>query len=190
MLNKSEHDKYKKDFIMKTLVQEEQFIQWLKKFLFLNSALKNEYDAIYQDSFYIVFYELSTVGLAYSKKILRHLEKGDNHKKAAWYKELTVAIENLKNIFSSIEFEYIKYKRHNASHIFQDGYEHQVFEQGEIKSQEREDKVEKMSSDFRKLILKHRGDKGFDIYMHRLLYSAVIDLNNRLKVIQDSNPDN
>lgn len=84
MLNKSEHDKYKKDYIIKTLVQEEQFVQWLKKFLFLNSALKNEYDAIYQDSFYIEFYELTTVGLAHAKKILRHLEKGDNHKKAAW----------------------------------------------------------------------------------------------------------
>lgn len=105
-------------------------------------------------------------------------------------KELTEGIENLKNIFSPIEFEYIKYKRHNASHIFQDGYEHLVFEQGEIKSQEREDKVEKMNSNFRKLILKHRGDKGFDIYMHGLLYSAVIDLSNRLKVIQDSYPDN
>jgi hypothetical protein len=118
MLNKSEHDKYKKDFVMKTLVQEEQFIQWLKKFLFLNSALKNEYDAIYQDSFYIVFNELSTVGLAYSKNILRHLEKGDNHKKAAWYKELTVAIENLKIIFSSIEFEYIIFFKMDMSTKF------------------------------------------------------------------------
>lgn len=190
MLNKSEHDKYKKDFIIKTIVQEEQFVQWLKKFIFLNSALKDGYDAIYQGSFYISFYELSTVGLAHASKILKHLEKGDNHKKTAWYKELVAGLNILKISFTTIEFEYIKYKRHNSSHIFQDGYEHQVFELGEIKSQEREDKVENLGNDFKKLILSHGGDKGFDLYMHEIIYPIVIDLVNQLKIIQDSSPDN
>jgi hypothetical protein len=179
MLSRSDYNKFKLDFIIKTFVHLEQFAQWLRKFFYLNYELNREYDTIYQDAFYVVFYELTTVGLEYSKKVLNHLEKGDE--KIVWYMNLAEGLENFKRLFTEIEFEYIKYKRHNASHIFQSAYEHKVFEKGDISSPKQENRIEQMAKNFQDLILKHGGDKNFDLYMNHKLYPLVIDLYNCLQ---------
>lgn len=181
MLNRLEYNKFKLDFIIKTFVHEEQFAQWLRKFFYLNYELSREYDTIYQDSFYVVFYELTIVGLSYSKEVLSHLENRDNHKKTLWYRNLVGGLEELKNQFTEVEFEYIKYRRHSSSHIFQNSYEHQVFEKGEITSQERENRISTTEEDLKMLILKHGGDKNFDLYMHHKIFHLATNLYNRLR---------
>jgi hypothetical protein len=165
-------------------VHLEQFAQWLRKFFYLNSELYTEYDTIYQDSFYVVFYELTTVGLKHSKVVLSHLKKEDI--KTEWYTTLVKGLDDFIKLFTETEFEYIKYKRHNASHIFQNDYEHQVFEKGKISSPKRENRIEQMDNDFKDLILLHGGDKNFDIYMHKKLYPLIIDLYDRLQRISNN----
>ena len=73
-MNKIEYEKFKFDNILQTLANEKLFGQWLRKFFYLNNELNKEYDSIYQSSFYVVFYELTTVGIEYSKKVFEHLK--------------------------------------------------------------------------------------------------------------------
>ena len=57
-MNKFPVDEFKRDYIIKTFVQETQFEQWLKLFFFLNNELSEKYNFVYQDAFYTKLYEL------------------------------------------------------------------------------------------------------------------------------------
>jgi len=185
LFSKSEYNKYKLDFIIKTFVHLEQFAQWLRKFFYLNHELSLEYDTIYQESFYVTFHELITVGLDYSKKVLSQLTVEDEKKQ--WYKNLVEGLEKLKGTFSEIELQYIKYKRHNSSHIFQNDYEHKVFEKGENLTPQRENKIDQNEKDFTNLIRKHGGDKKFDLYMHHKIFPIASDLYDQLQANKNQN---
>jgi len=186
-MSKLGYQRFKFDFFIKTFVQEKQFEQWLRRFFYLNHELNIKYDSIYQDSFYVIFYELVTEGLDYAIRIMNFLDKGNNSEKIQWYAELVNGLSDLKLTFSKKEFEFIRYKRHNASHIFQNFYENNVFENGKIKSDKELNhilQIDKYKSDFRNLLSKHGCDRNFDIYMHRKLYAKIVEMYKKLEKIR------
>ena len=77
-MNKQESAKFKLDHVLQVLANEELFGQWLRNFFYLNDALNKKYDTNYQNSFYVVFYELVTVGLEYSETILESIKDSKN----------------------------------------------------------------------------------------------------------------
>src|ERR1700749_4274576 len=101
-------EEFKRDFIIKTLVQQTQFEQWLKSFFFLNNELSNKYDFIYQDEFYTKFYELFTEGLVFANKILGALQTGGNEEKRNWYLNLIDGLNKIRTELTDPEFEYIQ----------------------------------------------------------------------------------
>ena len=183
-MNKIEYEKFKFDHILQTLANEELFGQWLRKFFYLNSELNKEYDSIYQSSFYVVFYELVTVGLEYSKKVLGHLKNSENLEKKEFYLELIGGLKNLKSLFSESEFEFIEYKRHSSSHIFQNHYEKRITDKGKIITKRKGKLIDKLNKEYKKTLIEHGFDRGFDEYMMRKLYPKITEFYNKLEKIK------
>lgn len=173
-------EKLKVEIVLQTLADEELFGQWLRRFFYLNEELNREYDSIYQSSFYIVFYELITVGLEYSKKVLGHLKNSSNSKKKNFYLELVNGLTNLKSLFSESELEFIEYKRHSSSHIFQTRYQNRITETNKIITKRKGKLIDQLNKEFRGILVEHGFDRGFDEYMIRRLYPKVIELHNKL----------
>lgn len=183
-MNKGEFEKLKFDHIIYTLVNEELFAQWMRNFFYLNSELHKEYDSIYQASFYVKFYELITVGLEYSENVLRHIENSENHEKIEFYKELIQGLKELKSEFSDSEIEFIEYKRHSSSHIFQHHYENKIQDNGKIQTKRKGKLIDELSRDFGTILLKYGFDRGFDEYMNNKLYPKISGLYDRLQEIK------
>ncbi|MBC7000907.1 hypothetical protein [Cytophaga sp. FL35] len=179
-----EYDKLKFDHILQTLANEELFGQWLRKFFYLNSELNKEYDSVYQSSFYVVFYELVTVGLEYSKKVFGHIQNSENLEKRDFYSELINGLENLKSLFSESEFEFIEYKRHSSSHIFQNHYEKRITNKGKIITKRKGKLIDELNKEFGETLLKYGFDRGFDEYMIRKLYPKISELYSGLEKIK------
>ena len=183
-MNEIKYKKLKFDHILQTLANEELFAQWLRKFFYINNELNKEYNSIYQNSFYIVFYELSTVGLEYSKSLLEHIKNSQNFEKKEFYKELINGLISLKSLFSESEFEFIEYKRHSASHIFQNHYENRISNKGKILTKRKEKLIDELNSEFKEILLKYGFDRGFDKYMTSKLYPKITELYNGLEKIK------
>ncbi|MCK0192971.1 hypothetical protein [Arenibacter sp. F20364] len=183
-MDKIQYEKLKLDYILQTFADKELFDQWLRNFFYLNSELRKEYDAIYQNSFYIVFYELVTVGLDYSKSVLGNLKNSQNMEKNDFYKELISGLKDIKSEFSESEFEFIEYKRHSSSHIFQTGYQKKILNNGTIKTKRKEKLLDVLNSQFYKILIKHGFDRGFDEYMNSKLYPKIMGLHERLEKIK------
>ncbi|AGA78885.1 hypothetical protein [Echinicola vietnamensis] len=183
-MNKIEYERLKLDYILQTHANEELFGQWLRKFFYLNSELNKEYDSIYQSSFYVVFYELVTAGLEYSKKVFESLQNSENHEKKEFYSELIGGLKILKLLFSESEFEFIEYKRHSCSHIFQNHYEKRITDKGKIITKRKGKLIDKLNKEFSETILKHGFERGFDEYMTQKLYPKITKLYNGLEKIK------
>ena len=136
-MDREQHDSFLYDFAIMKMAQMEQFAQWLRKFFFLNDRLHKKYDFIYQDSFYIVFYQLITEGLDHLNKVINALEekKPKFNNKLKWYNELRDGLFELKAKLSSEEIDFIEYKRHNVCHIFQNHYNPKLLDNGTIKNE-------------------------------------------------------
>lgn len=91
---------------------------------YLNNELTRKWDFVYQEMFYIKFYEVTTEGLNYSNKVFEHLKNGKNENKLEWYEELINGLTKIKSTLQEREYCYIEYRRHNTCHIFQNSYEH------------------------------------------------------------------
>ncbi|MEJ7676701.1 MAG: hypothetical protein WKG06_02245 [Segetibacter sp.] len=78
-----------------------------------------EYDSIYQQSFYVKLYKLLTEGLDYAKLVSENLLPEVNPQKLSWYKCLIEMLLIIRTEVFDDEFEFIEYKRHSSSHIFQ-----------------------------------------------------------------------
>lgn len=182
-MDKVRFQKFKRDYGLKTLVQEAQFEQWLKFFFYLNQKLHEEYDTIYQMSFYIKLYEVLTEGLQYAKKVFQNVSPEINPDKANWYKNLIGGLLEIRLTFSDDEFEFIEYKRHSASHIFQDKYEVDIKKNGTLKTNYKNgETLDEVTLRFQKLIMKHGSDKDFDVYVTDKLYPIIFRLYNNLKL--------
>jgi hypothetical protein len=176
-MDKSAFEKFKRDYGLKILVQESQFEQWLMFFFYLNEELHKGYDTIYQSSFYIKLYELLNEGSAYAKEVLDSLSSRVNVEKIKWYNKLDKGLSEIRSTFSDDEFEFIEYKRHSASHIFQNKYEVEIKKNGSLKTKyKNSESLDEINSRFQKIILKHGSDKNFDIYVTTKLYPLISQL--------------
>lgn len=167
----------------KTFVKEELFGQWLRKFFYLNIELNKEYDTIYQDSFYVVFYELVTVGIEYSRDIVERNES-NSEEKVEFYTELTKGLERLKSMFTETELQFIEYRRHSASHIFQEHYEKRTLDNGKVLAKRKGKSIDDLDSELKGILIEYGGDKSFDINMTKKLYPKVAEIHARLVQIQ------
>lgn len=183
-MDKTQLDKLKFDYKINSFVNEELFAQWLRDFFYLNHELHKEYDSIYQASFYVKFYELITVGLDYSKKVFKHIENSENHEKIEFYKELIHSLAELKAEFSESEIEFIEYKRHSSSHIFQHHYENRINNNGKIQYERKGKLIDELNQNSMKILLKYGFDRGFDEYMNSKLYPKITELYDRLQKIK------
>jgi len=170
---------FKRDFIIKTLVNQEQFGQWLKFLFYLNDSLQKEYDTIYQDAFYVKLYETLTTGLKYAQGVHDSLIKGENAEKTLWFNELINGLKAIKESIDDSEFLYIEYRRHNASHIFQTQYEHIQDDYRIKKIRNNRDLVE-INNKLKYLLLKHGSDRNTDDYLNKKLQPFLTTIYKRL----------
>jgi len=182
-MDKIQHDKLITDDILRTSINKGLFIQWLKRFFYLNHALNKEYDSIYQGSFYVVFYELVTVGLEYSKGVLTYIDNSENLDEKEFYTELVNRLKKFKSEFSESELEFIEYKRHGFSHIFQNTYENRILDNGKIQTKRKGKLIDELNSTFKEIMLKYGFDRGFDEYVMKKLYPKISELYNKLERI-------
>lgn len=172
-------EEFKRDFIIKTFVQETQFEQWLRSFFFLNNELSEKYDFIYQEAFYTKFYELFTEGLVFANKTLDKLKLGDNDNKRNLYFNLIDGLTKIRADLTESEFEYIQYRRHNSCHIFQNSYEY-IQDNLRIKKERNGRKLQDIQKDLQSLILEHGSDKNIDLYLNEKLQGKLTDLYQHL----------
>lgn len=165
-MNEIANRQFKHDFILQTIVKEVQFEQWLKFTFYLNQKLSEEYETIYQDSFYIKIYELLTEGLIYANKVHKYLLRGENHEKTNWYSKLITGLNKIKLDLNESEILYIEYRRHSASHIFQNQYEH-IQENLRIKKERKLKNLEELNNQLSVLIIKHGNDRNVDEYLNK-----------------------
>lgn len=173
-------DQLRIEIIVKTLVREIQFEQWLKTLFFTSDYLLTSYDLTYQESFYIKFYELLNDGFNYANEVLLALEITDNEKKKKFYSTLIKGIANIKSLLSEIELDYIEYRRHTACHIFQDSYEH-IKDSYEIRSTRKNKPLDDINVNLKKLIKKHGSDRDIDDYINLKLQKELTNLYTELK---------
>jgi len=159
-------EEFKRDFIIKTLVQQTQFEQWLQYLFYLNNELTKEYDFVHQDSFYVKFYDAITEGLIYAKKVLKTLEGGSNKEKYSFFINLISGLDDLKSTLDESELDYIEYRRHSASHIFQNQYEN-IQDDLRIKKERKSKNVQELNSQLQQLLIKHGSDKNIDHYLNQ-----------------------
>jgi hypothetical protein len=181
-MDKKEFEKFKRDYALKTLVQEAQFGQWLRFFFYLNHKLNEEYDTIYQMSYYVKLYELLTEGLEYAKMVLSNLSIEISKGKVDWYNILIEGLSEIKVQMSDEEFEFLEYKRHSASHIFQNKYEVSIKKDGKRKTTYKNgETLDDIADKFKELLIKHGSDKHFDIYLTSKLYPMISSLHSTLQ---------
>ncbi|MFZ7132679.1 MAG: hypothetical protein ACOWWR_10010 [Eubacteriales bacterium] len=183
-MNRNEFEKLKFDHMVNTMVNQELFAQWLRNFFYLNHELHKEYDTIYQSSFYVKFHELITIGLDYTEEVSKHLTNSGNKEKIEFYKELKRGLIEFKSEFSESEIEFIEYKRHSSSHIFQHHYENRLLDNGKIQTKRKKKLIDELSRDFQKILIKYGFDRGFDEYMTSKLYPKITRLYNNLEAIK------
>ncbi len=183
-MNSIEAEKLKQDYIVRAFMQEEQFGQWLRKLFYLNNELNKEYNSMYQGMFYIVFYELLTIGFDYANKVASYLTDSQNTEKIEFYNELIKKIIDFKSSFSDKEIQFIEYKRHNATHLFQNHYENIILDNGKIQTVRKKKQIDVINAELQSILKEHKTDKNFDIYMTKKLYPKILELYNRLDTIK------
>ncbi|MBN2030766.1 hypothetical protein JW824_11035 [bacterium] len=170
---------FKRDFIIKTLMQQTQFEQWLRFTFYLNAKLQEEYDTIYQDAFYVKVYEVLTKGLNYAIEVHDSLTKGDNVQKMQWYSKLINGLNKIKSDLDESEFLYIEYRRHNASHIFQNSYEH-IQDNLRIKKIRKNKDLKEINDRLKSMVNKYGSDRNIDDYLNNKLQPELTKLYENL----------
>jgi hypothetical protein len=178
-MNDLAEKEFKRDFILKTLIQETQFEQWLKISFYLNSKLNEGYDIIYQEAYYVKIYELFTEGLEDAKYVYENLEKSNNINKKKWYFEFINGLDRIISNLDESEFLYIEYRRHISSHIFQNQYEH-IQNDLKIKKLRKNKELKEIRNKLKSIILKHGSDKAIDEYLNKKLNSQFTQLYKSL----------
>ena len=177
----------------KIVIQQQQFEMWLKKLFYLNDALHKEYDLFYQELFIVILFQTITEGYSYLVNNLNTISKTKNKYWIDWHKRLIASIGEIKSKFTSNEFAYLEYRRHNACHIFQNGYEI-IQDNGTIKKERRiTDKsgskyskdLQELELDFFKVLDKYSNDKGYDDHFRSLLYPIINQLYLDLQKIHN-----
>jgi hypothetical protein len=158
--------------------QHHQFIQWLLNLFLIDEKLNEEYDAVYQDSYYIKLHDLLIYGIKHVNEKKDLLNKYPEEEKN-WYIFLSKELLNLRNEISKTEFEHIEYKRHNACHIFQVRYEVKEDKEGNIKKPHKSKEKESINN----ILDIHENDYNFDIYFTKKYRPKLVEINNKSKKI-------
>lgn len=178
-MDKFPFDEFREDFIIKVFIQEKQYNQWLNSFFYLNNELSKKYDFVYQEAFYIKFYELLTEGIEFANDILSSLKIENNDRKFDWYSKFVDGITSIKTELSNPEFLYIEYKRHCASHIFQNSYE--IIQKNlKIKKERNNKNLSEIRTEIQNLITKYGNDKNVDMHINSLVQQKITNLYNNL----------
>jgi hypothetical protein len=169
------------------IVHQELFKQWLKELFTLNQQLSKEYNRIYQKYFYVIFYELMTTGIEYSEGAVRDLSGSENIQAWEFYNIICIGLKDLNLMFDEVEMQYIEYRRHGTSHIFQTHYEYRIDNKGNITTERKKKSIDVIDAELKSLIIKHGDDKKFGIYMTSKLYPKIIELYNKIENQQNKN---
>lgn len=176
----------------KIFVQKEQFEHWLRKLFCMNDSLHKEYDLFYQEIYYVLLTQMLTEGKNYLDKVVEIVNEQDNWHKREFYNRLQSALNKIASEFTPLEFEYIKLKRHNTCHIFQNDYE-VVQNSGKIKTMRKVYSYEgectpmeltELELGFYHILKKYGGDPGFDTYVRCKVYPILSNLHKELMEIQ------
>ncbi len=170
---------FKRDFTIQTIVHQKQFEQWLKFLFYLNDRLQKKYDIVYQESFYVKIYEVLTTGLKYAQDVYNCLLKGENVKKTDWYSVFIDGFKTIKKTLNESEFLYIEYRRHIASHMFQNKYEH-IQEDLRIKKKRNNQDLVEINKILKRLLILHGSDKNLDIHLNNKLQPILTGLYHKL----------
>jgi hypothetical protein len=170
---------FKIDSVIKSLVQEKQFEQWLKLTFYLNEKLLKEYDTIYQDAFYVKIYEVLTEGILYATKVHESLTNGSNVHKTDWYLKLITGLNKVKTSFNDSELFYIEYRRHQSSHIFQNQYEH-IQDNFKIKKVRNNKNLKEINDEIKSMIAKHGSDREIDYYLNKKIQPVLTKIYETL----------
>jgi len=161
-------------------MKRELFFQWLRRFFFLNNELDKEFDSVYQNAFYVSYYELVTEGLNYCNETLTKLNEIKNKKDAELFEEIIEGLNEFKSIFSSSELQFIEYKRHSASHIFQNHYEKRFSENGKLIDKRKGRSIDDINSELISELLEKDFDSGFYDHMFQKINPLITKLYNKL----------
>jgi hypothetical protein len=187
----------KLEILGKVFAKKIRFEQWLGKMFFLNDELHKEYNGLYQDIFYIVLNDMFIDGSTYLDHIIDSIIKDLTPYKAQWYIRLKSGFEQMQSCFDVYEIEFIKYKRHNACHMFLDNYDI-IQNSGKIKDQitiynesgeKQKVKLEDLNKKFDSILLKYGFDEGFDHHLDELLYPVISKLYTDLTEITQNAED-
>ncbi len=173
-------EEFQRDFITKTLVQQVQFEQWVKYIFYLNAKLQKEYDAVYQDAFYVKLYEMSSEGIGYATKVYNYMKKSNNLDKANLYSTLINGFEKIIADLNEPELLYIEYRRHSASHIFQNQYEF-IQDNLTIKKSRKGKDLKEIDSILKNLVKKHGNDRQIDKYLNSKIQPKLTKLYMSIK---------
>ena len=116
--------------------------------------------------------------------MLEHVKNCQNLEKKEFYLELITGLNNLKSLFSESEFDFIEYKGHSSSHIFQSHYKKRITDKGKIITKRKGKLIDELNKEFRETLLEYGFDRCFDEYMSRKLYPKIIELYNGLEKIK------
>lgn len=179
---------YFREITLKVLVQHEQFDDWLRRFFFINESLHKEYDSIYQQAYYIYLHGLITEGVAHLEEIVDAIHSADDTSKTdilhhKWNEILLNTLCEIRDSFSAEELIFIEYKRHNSTHIFQEGYE-PVQRNGRIKTKFKNANLVQLWNQIGDVLGQYGGDQGFDEYIISKLYPLLSKLHNNLQDIR------
>jgi hypothetical protein len=176
----------------KIAVQKEQYEQWLRKLFYVNDSLHKAYDMFYQDSFYVLLTQLlSEEGKTYLLKIVEIVNKQKRSHIKDFYNSILKSLDEIGSKLTDIEFQYLRYKRHNVCHIFQNNYE-VIQDSGKIRSTQKTYSYEgegkpsnliDLELSFFRLLEQHGGDDGFYNYIRGITYPILDNLYKRLTSI-------
>lgn len=185
-MNNFPKDEYLKEVMRKTIVQQEQFDQWLRYLFYINNELINSLEFVHQDMFYVKFHEVYTIGIKYvQNNCLKYLKKNEanNNKKIIWYNEFISGINDIISCLSEEEISYIEYRRHNVCHIFQNGYEHIQDGNLSIKKKKGDKDLKIVRENLKKIMKENKNDRNIDILLNskiqpklKLLYERLLSI--------------
>jgi hypothetical protein len=171
---------FKRDFTIKTIQQEIQFEIWNRELFYLNAKLQEEFDSVYQNTFYVRLYEILTVGIEYARAVYNYIENSNNEEKKDFYLKYIDGFSSIKSSFDKSEYLYIEYRRHLTSHIFQDQYEH-IQNDFRIKKTRKNDDLYDVNKRIMGLIDKYGNDRCIDDHINRKIQPILNALYLKLK---------
>lgn len=173
---------FRTEATLKILVQQEQFFDWLRRFFYISESLHKEFDLVYQQMYYVMLNQLLAEGIPYTQNAVIHLKSSDNTYSKEWFETLLACLLKIKTIFPDDELEYIRYKRHNVCHIFQNHYE-QIQDSGKIVDKKEGKDLDQLHKEFQQILIKYNWDAGFDKYLTSTLYPILTNLHSELQHI-------